>query len=177
MRQSLVGIVMFALAVGGTTACATKGFVRTETGKVNSKTDSLAQELEKTQERTRANEQKISAVDGKAAGAQTAADNAQKSANAADQRALAAGDSARKASDRADAVDKNSKRIMYTVVLSEDRGGFAFNKSTLPADAKLKIDELVANIKADPKGAYFEVEGHTDNIGSKSVNEHVGLER
>jgi peptidoglycan-associated lipoprotein len=177
MRQSLVGIIVFALAVGGTTACATKGFVRTETGKVNGKTDSLAQELEKTQERTRANEQKISAVDGKASGAMTAADNAQKSANAADQKALAANESARMAADRADAVDKSAKRIMYTVVLSEDRGGFQFNKTTLPADAKLRIDELVNNIKADPKGAYFEVEGHTDNIGSKTVNEHIGLER
>jgi outer membrane protein OmpA-like peptidoglycan-associated protein len=177
MRQSLVGIIVFALAVGGTTACATKGFVRTETGKVNGKTDTLAQELEKTQERTRQNETKITAVDGKAAGAKQAADQAQMSANNADQKAVAANESARAASDRADAVDKASKRLMYTVVLSEDRGGFKFNKTDLPDDAKMKIDELVANIKADPKGAYFEVEGHTDNVGSKAANDKVGLER
>jgi outer membrane protein OmpA-like peptidoglycan-associated protein len=177
MRQSLVGFVVFALAVGGTTACATKGFVRTETGKVNGKTDTLAQELEKTQERTRQNETKIAAVDGKAAGAQKSADAAQQSAAAADQKAGAAGDAARAASDRADAVDKASKRLMYTVVLNEDKGGFKFNSTELPADAKAEIDKLVANIKADPKGAYFEIEGHTDNIGSKAVNEKVGLER
>ena len=177
MRQSLVGIVMFALAVGGTTACATKGFVRTETGKVNGKTDSLAQELEKTQERTRQNEAKITQVDGKAAGAKAAADQAQLAANAADAKALTANEAARVAADKAATVDKNSKRLLYTVVLSEDQGGFKFNKVELPAEAKAKIDEMIAGIKADPKGAYFEIEGHTDNVGDKKINEKIGLER
>jgi outer membrane protein OmpA-like peptidoglycan-associated protein len=177
MRQSLVGFIVFALAVGGTTACATKGFVRTETGKVNSKTDTLAQELEKTQERTRQNEAKITAVDGKAQGARTAADAAQQSANAADAKALAAGESAKAAADKAAAVDKNTKRLMYTVVLSEDQGGFKFNRTTLPDGAKAKIDEMIVGIKADPKGAYFEIEGHTDNVGTKAVNDRVGFER
>ena len=26
---------------------------------------------------------------------------------------------------------------------------------------------MIAQIKADPKGAYFEIEGHTDNVGDK----------
>jgi len=177
MRQSMVGFIVFALAVGGTTACATKGFVRTETGKVNSKTDTLSQELEKTQERTRQNEAKITAVDGKAQGARTAADAAQQAATAADQKALAAGESAKVAADKAAAVDKNTKRLMYTVVLSEDQGGFKFNATLLPAEAKAKLDEMIVGIKADPKGAYFEIEGHTDNVGTKMVNERVGLER
>jgi outer membrane protein OmpA-like peptidoglycan-associated protein len=177
MRQSLVGIIVFALAVGGTTACATKGFVRTEAGKVNSKTDSLAQELEKTQERTRQNEAKITSVDGKANGAKAAADAAQQSANQADAKAVTADNNARAANDKALAVEKSTKRLIYTVVLSEDSGGFKFNKTDLPDDAKTKIDEMITGIKADPKGAYFEIEGHTDNIGSKSVNDRVGLER
>ena len=177
MRKSLVGIIVVAFAVAGATACATKGYVRTETGKVNTKTDALSKSLEETQERTRQNESKISAVDGKAQGAQTAADQAHKAASAADAKAGVAGESARAAADRADAVDKASKRLMYTVVLNEDEGGFKFNKTELPAEAKARIDEMVKNIKADPKGAYFEVEGHTDSIGSKDVNERVGQER
>jgi len=32
-------------------------------------------------------------------------------------------------------------------------------------------------LKADPKGAYFEIEGHTDNVGDKKTNERIGLER
>ena len=36
---------------------------------------------------------------------------------------------------------------------------------------------MIQQIKADPKGAYFEIEGHTDNVGGKDVNEKLGLER
>ena len=32
-------------------------------------------------------------------------------------------------------------------------------------------------MKADPKGAFFEIEGHTDNVGDAKVNEQLGLER
>ena len=31
--------------------------------------------------------------------------------------------------------------------------------------------------KVDLKDAHFEIEGHTDNLGSKEVNERVGLAR
>ena len=178
MRKSLVGLtVAIAFAVAGSAACATKGYVRTETGKVNGKVDSLGQSLEQTQERTRQNEEKIGAVDSKAQGAQSAADQANQAAGAADQKAGADGESARMAAEHADAVDKASKRLMYTVVLNEDHGGFKFNKADLPDDAKAKIDELINGIKADPKGAYFEIEGHTDNVGAKDVNEKIGMER
>jgi len=177
MRKSLVGVVVLAFAVAGASACATKGFVRSETGKVNGKVDTVSQSLEQTQERTRQNEEKINAVDGKAQGAQTAADAAQQSANAADQKAGSAGEAARTAASKADEVDKNSKRLLYTVVLSEDQGGFKTAKFDLPDDAKAKIDEMITGIKADPKGAYFEIEGHTDSTGDKTYNEKLGMER
>ncbi len=66
---------------------------------------------------------------------------------------------------------------MYEVVLSESSGHFKFNKVELPDDAKAKIDQLVGQIKADPKGAYFEIEGHTDNVGDPKINERLGLVR
>ena len=114
---------------------------------------------------------------GRPARRRAAADHAQSSANEADSKAVAANDAAKAAAAKADEVDKNSKRLVYTVVLSEDEGGFKFNKVELPDDAKAKIDELVSQIKADPKGAYFEIEGHTDNVGDKTVNEKIGMER
>ena len=51
------------------------------------------------------------------------------------------------------------------MVLSEDQGNFKLGKAVLPDEAKARIDELVNQIKADPKGAYFEIEGHTDATG------------
>jgi outer membrane protein OmpA-like peptidoglycan-associated protein len=168
---------VLAFAFGGSTACATKGFVKNEVSQVSSKVDTLSQSLEETQQRTKQNEAKINDVDGKAGAAQGAADHAQSSANEADSKAVAANDAAKAAAAKADEVDKNSKRLVYTVVLSEDEGGFKFNKVELPDDAKAKIDQLVSQIKADPKGAYFEIEGHTDNVGDKAVNEKIGMER
>ena len=63
------------------------------------------------------------------------------------------------------------------MVLSEDQGNFKFAKTALPDEAKMRLDEVVAMLKSDPKGAYFEIEGHTDNVGGKTVNEKIGLER
>ena len=57
---------------------------------------------------------------------------------------------------------------MYEVTLSEDKGGFKFGKSAMPDEAKADIDQLVQQLKANPNGAFIEIEGHTDNTGTKS---------
>jgi len=74
-------------------------------------------------------------------------------------------------------VDKNMKRLVFTVVLSDDEGNFKSGDNKLPEEAKAKIDSLVTQLKADPKGAFFEIEGHTDSVGPKEFNEKLGLER
>jgi len=177
MRKSVLLMALMAFAVGGTTACATKGFVKTQVGGVNNKVDTLSQSLEAAQERTRQNEGRIGEVDQHATAAATAASAAQSAADQAAQKALAANEAAGAAGSKADALDKASKRIVYEVVLSENQGNFKLGKTNLPDDAKAKIDELVTKLKADPKGAYFEIEGHTDNVGDKMFNEKLGLER
>jgi len=181
MRKSLLTLALFGLAIGGSTACATKGFVKTQVNQasqqLNAKMDTLSQSLEETQQRTRTNEGKINDVDQKATAAGSAAGEAANAASAAGQRASAANDAASAASARAEAVDKASKRLVYEVVLSENQGNFKFGKSELPAEAKAKIDEVVAQLKADPKGAYFEIEGHTDNTGDKAYNVKLGEQR
>jgi peptidoglycan-associated lipoprotein len=183
MRKFLA-VPIVVLAIGGSTACATKKFVRTSVGEVNDKVDSMGRSLEETQERQRRAEGRITEVDTKAGAAAQAAQAAQNSANeagtqasAANNAANAAGSAANAAASKADAVDKATKRLVYEVVLSEDEGNFKFAKTVLPDEAKAKLDQLVASLKADPKGAYFEIEGHTDNIGDPKTNERIGLER
>jgi outer membrane protein OmpA-like peptidoglycan-associated protein len=172
------------LVVGGSTACATKKFVRTSVGEVNDKVDSLGKSVEETQELTRRNEGRISEVDQKAQAAdqkaQAASQSAQQANTAAAQANTAAGQAASAANvagSKADAIDKASRRLVYEVVLSEDQGNFKFGRTTLPVEAKQKIDEMVAQLKQDPKNIYLEIEGHTDNIGPKTINDKVGLER
>src|SRR5947208_11883272 len=184
MRKFLVAIPIAVLAVGGSTACATKKFVRTSVGEVNDKVDSLGKSVEETQGRTRRNEGRISEVDQKAQAASQSAAQANTAAAQANSAAVQANTAAGQAASvanvagaKADAIDKASRRLVYEVVLSEDQGNFKFGKTELPQEAQMRLDEMIEQIKADPKGAYFEVEGHTDNVAGQVVNETVGLER
>jgi outer membrane protein OmpA-like peptidoglycan-associated protein len=170
LRNFFVAGSIAALAIGGSTACATKKFVRTSVGEVNDKVDSMGRSIEETQERTRQNEGKISEVDQKAGAAQQAADQAGQQAKAANSAASAV-------DNKFTELDKSNRRLVYEVVLSEDSGNFKFGKTMLPDEAKQKIDEVVGQLKQDPKNIWIEIEGHTDNVGPKAVNEKVGLER
>jgi outer membrane protein OmpA-like peptidoglycan-associated protein len=177
VRQFFVALPIAALALGGTTACATKKFVRTSVGEVNDKVDSLGKSVESTQERTRQNEGKISEVDQKAQAAGTAAQQAGQRADAANSAAGNAMNAATKVGGAVEAMDKANRRLVYEVVLNEDSGNFKFGSAKLPDEAKAKIDEMVQQLKQDPKNVFIEIEGHTDNVGGKVLNEKIGLER
>ena len=173
LRKFVVALPIVMLAAGST-ACASKKFVRTSVGEVNDKVDSMGRSLEETQERTRKNEGRIGEVDQKAQQAQSSADQANTAAGQARQEATAARS---EANTKFDAIDKTNKRLVYEVVLSEDSGNFKFGKTLLPDEAKSKLDQMVAQLKQDPKNVFIEIEGHTDNVGDKIVNEKIGLER
>jgi peptidoglycan-associated lipoprotein len=173
-RKFFVAIPITVLCIGTTTACATKKFVRSSVGEVNEKVDSQGRAIEETQERTRRNEGRISEVDQKA---QAAAQRAQAANDAAAAAHTAANTVGSEANAKFDTIDRASKRLVYEVVLSEDQGNFKFGKTVLPDEAKQKIDEMVAQIKQDPKNIYLEIEGHTDNIGAAKTNEQIGLAR
>ena len=83
----------------------------------------------------------------------------------------------RAAAEKAAAVESASKRIVFEVVLNENQGNFKFGKTQLPDEAKAAIDELITKIKSNPNGAFFEIEGHTDNAGDPTTNERIGMER
>ena len=181
MRQFMIAVAALALVAGGSTACATKKYVIGQVGQVSGKVDSLSKSLEDTQQRTKQNEARITEVDQKTAKAQGSADQAGQAAATADTKAVAAADAAKAVDAKVDAVkstfDKEKNKMVYEVVLSEDNGNFKFGQSKLPDEAKAQIDELIAKLLADPKGAYFEIEGHTDNVGDKGVNEKLGMAR
>src|SRR5215475_9801853 len=86
-RKLFVAVPIAVVAISGTTACASKKFVRTSVGEVNDKVDSMGRSLEETQERTRRNEGRISEVDQKAQAAQTSAQQANDAAASANRAA------------------------------------------------------------------------------------------
>ena len=70
-----------------------------------------------------------------------------------------------------------NRRLVYEMVLSEDQGYFKVGKVDLPDSAERRIDRMVTDLKADPKDVFIEIEGHTDNVGSKSYNTKLGQKR
>jgi peptidoglycan-associated lipoprotein len=177
MRKTLVTASLLAFTVAVAPACATKKFVRTSVGEVNSKVDTLSGTVEETQSRTKANEGRIGEVDQKAEMAGKSAAEARSAADAAAMAAKAANEKAAAVEAKAGAIETASRRLVYEVTLSEDQGNFKFGKTTLPDEAKARIDEVINQLKADPKGVYIEIEGHTDNVGAKETNEQIGMER
>ncbi|HXG56227.1 MAG TPA: OmpA family protein [Vicinamibacterales bacterium] len=167
MKKFVFAAPIVALALAGTTGCATKKFVRGEVTQVDSKVDTLSKSVEETQERTRSNEGRIGDVDQRAQSA------AQAARGRADEAYTAAGT----AGARAEAVEKMSKRLVFEVVLNEDKGNFKFGKATMPTETKGELDTLVQQLKAEPNGGYIEIEGHTDNAGHKDNNYKLGLDR
>jgi outer membrane protein OmpA-like peptidoglycan-associated protein len=177
MANKLYAVSVLALAVAVAPACATKKFVRTEVGNVNTKVDTLNGSLEETQERTRKNEERIGTVDQKAEAAGKSAQEARGAADAANQ-------SAQKVNGRVDQVQTElnnsvaaSRKLVFEVTLSEDQGQFKTGKTDLPDTAKARLDEVIGQLKNDTKNVFIEIEGHTDNVGAPEFNQHLGLER
>lgn len=163
MKKFLIAIPVVAIALGGTTACASKKFVRGEVTQVNDKVDTLSRSVEENQERTRSNEGRIGEVDQRAAAAAQRADEARAAADAVNT--------------RADTIEKMSKRMVYEVVLSEDKGNFKFGQAVMPEETKGELDQLVQKLKDEPNGGFIEIEGHTDSSGPTDLNKRLGLER
>ena len=158
MKSSLFLILPAALAFSG---CATHGYVNKEVGEINKKVDNLTTEVEKTQERIQRNETRIDEVNNTAqAGINEAKGNAQQALT------------------KADAAEKAAKgKLIYTVTLSNDKVTFPVNRAEVSADAKKIIDDATGELKAENKGVYFEIEGHTDSTGPEEFNQKLGEDR
>ncbi len=170
MHRMILAATISAVALAGSSACATKKYVNTQVGEVDGKVTTLSGEVERTQQR-------VNEVDEKAAAAGEAA-------RAADARAAQAGDAAgqahaaaREVGMKTEALDKANRRLVYEVVLNEAQGGFKFGGTELPDAAKQAVDKLITDLQADPQAVWFEIEGHTDSVGNAKYNERLGLER
>ena len=161
MRSILVPLVAASVASLALSGCATKKYVGREVGEINQKVDTLSGEMEKTQERVKSNEVRIDDVDKQA---QAGISDAKGSAQTALKRATEA--------------EKAAKgKLIYTVTLSNDKVTFPVNRAAVSPDARSLVDEAIAQLKAENRGVYFEIEGHTDSSGSEAYNEKLGLDR
>jgi peptidoglycan-associated lipoprotein len=152
-------VVALALAVAvlGTTGCATKKYVKTETGAVNTRVDEVQGEVEQTQTRLNTHETKLGQHD------QQIGDLSK---------------TAQEALDRAQQAGKLAQgKFLYETVLTDEKVKFGFDTADLSPEAQAAVDEFAAKIKEQNQNVYIEIQGHTDNVGSKKYNEELGLLR
>ena len=170
MRMMLKQVALVAVVALVASACATRGFARREAAAVDAKVDTLASTVEETQERTLQNEEQIGVVDQRAQAAGQAAEMSQQAADAAAEAAEAV-------NTRVGGVEEEVNRFMYEVTINEAQGGFELGRADLPDAARARIDQMIAQLQADPQNVYFEIEGHTDATGSQRRNLQLGMQR
>jgi peptidoglycan-associated lipoprotein len=145
-------IVALALAgaLVGTTGCATKKYVRQETGTVNTRVDEVQGQVEQAQTRLNNHEGRITDISK----------------------------TAQEALDRATQAGKLAQgKFLYETVLTDEKVKFGFDTSDLSPEGQAALDEFAAKIKEQNQGVYIEIQGHTDNVGSEKYNEELGLLR
>lgn len=169
-RTTLKMMALVAVVVLVGSACATRGFVRTEDAVVDAKVDTLAGTVEETQERTMQNAERIDQVDQRAQAANMAAQTSQ---SAADSAQMAADD----AGNRVGAVESTIGTLISEVTINQAQGGFGSSQTAIPDAARAQIDQLVVQLQGAGQSAFIEIEGHTDNLGDESYNMQLGLRR
>ena len=158
MKSIILPVLVGSVALSG---CATKKYVSREVGEVNQKVETLSTEVEKTQERTTRNEVRI--------------DEVSKSAEAGIADAKSQAGAAMTKAEEAERAAKG--KLIYTVTLSNDKVTFPVNRAKVGDDAKGMVDEAIAALKAENRGVYFEIEGHTDATGPAEYNDKLGYDR
>jgi outer membrane protein OmpA-like peptidoglycan-associated protein len=79
---------------------------------------------------------------------------------------------------RATEAERAAKgKLIYTVTLSNDKVTFPVNRAQISPEAQALIDDAIGKFKAENRGVYFEIEGHTDNTGPEAYNQKLGLDR
>ena len=149
-RKPWIVALSLTAALVGTTGCATKKYVKQETGAVNTRVDEVQGQVEQAQTRLNTHDKQIGEI------SQTAQDALRRAQEAGK---LAQG------------------KFLYETVLTDDKVKFGFDTSDLSPEGQAAIDEFAARIKEENKNVYVEIQGHTDNVGSDKYNEELGLLR
>ena len=175
MKNQTLGVLGLAvgLAALGTTGCATKNYVRSQTAPLVDRTDQL-------DAKTSANTQQIRAVDDRA---QAGIKQAQGAADSANQNALsatkAAGDAQTAALDvvhRADSLDSVVKGLDNYKQMSDVTVTFGFDKSILTKDDRDQLDTFAGQL-GQVKSFILEVTGGTDSTGPAQYNYDLSQRR
>lgn len=159
----MIRMTMWALPALFLSGCATQDFVRETVAPVQTQVGGLQQRIDGVQQGLERNGQALQALDGRV---KSSDERIGALSRTLEQDALA----------RAQAAREGAKFMMSTV-LKDDRIRFANGRAQLSAEAGAELDRLLAQLKADDKPVFVEIQGHTDGVGSVANNQRLGLAR
>ena len=166
MRRTMLAVLSAALLSG----CATKGFVTEGDANVGARITALERALDESEATIERQAGQLREVDETAGNAFALATSAGTAADAAQTTADAA-------SARVDAIERDSRRLVFQVVIADNHDAFAFADTNLPDSARATLDRFVVELRQLPTASYLEIEGHTDAAGPAPYNARLGLER
>ena len=169
---------LFGAAI--TSGCATKTYVRKQVDPVSGKLDQVAtktdqqgqtldqtkQSLDQTRSTVEEDETKLSATDERAVSAGNRADDASRKADQANQGV----------SDLRSALANTVANLDDYKQVAETTVNFKFNSDKLGTDAKMALDQMVAD-QNHYKRFFVAVEGFTDLVGSADYNAALSRRR
>jgi outer membrane protein OmpA-like peptidoglycan-associated protein len=85
------------------------------------------------------------------------------------------GDEAYKAAMDAEKLAKG--KVLWEVTLTNDQVKFGLNQAQISDDARAVLDDLATRVKGFDRAVYVEVQGYTDNTGTKEYNMLLGYKR
>ena len=154
MRNVPKEVLLFLAIASIAGGCATKKYVRGEIEtmdvEVGERMDGIETQVEENQSAILENEERL----------------AEASATARDafDRAVAAGELA-------------EGKFLYETVLSSDRFRFEVDRADLSDETCAALDDFAAQLKAENKNVFVEIQGHTDSTGSDAYNMKLGQQR
>jgi outer membrane protein OmpA-like peptidoglycan-associated protein len=75
------------------------------------------------------------------------------------------------------AIAERQGIAVHDVTLSNDKVTFPVNRALVSPEARAMIDQAISELKAENRGVFFEIEGHTDSTGPEAYNMKLGEER
>jgi len=157
MKSKLWIVALSLAALLGTTGCATKKYVKQETGAVDTRVTEVQGQVEQAQTRLNTHEQTLGQHE---------------------QKIGEISKTAQEALDRAQAAGKLAQgKFLYETVLTDEKVKFGFDTADLSPEAQAALDQFAEQIKQQNQNVYIEIQGHTDNVGSEKYNEELGMLR
>ena len=162
MRKFVSPAIVILLVAGLTvTGCASKKYVQEQVANSESVTNGKIGEVQTSVE---GNQKEITALHQTDAEMQKQLDKISATAKEALNRAKKAGKLA-------------EGTFLGETILTDEDVRFGFDNYKLSDEAKAALDAFAAQVIAKNVGAYVEIQGYTDNIGSESYNLSLGYKR